>query len=89
MRPSRSERNGSGAIPIPPPTRIAPAAPGFTSTGAEKGLPSGPVITITRIIRKVFRRSGLCAVFDSGPSLIASANTLLLYRPVLYLVGNY
>ncbi len=32
----------SGAIPIPPPTRIAPGAPGESSSGAENGWPSGP-----------------------------------------------
>ena len=30
-------------MPMPPPTRIAPAAPGLSSRGAEKGRPSGPV----------------------------------------------
>ena len=42
---SSRRRTASGAIPIPPPTRIAPAAPGWTSAGAENGLPSGPVIS--------------------------------------------
>ena len=34
-------------MPMPPPTRIAPAAPGDSSRGAEKLLPSGP-LTQTR-----------------------------------------
>ena len=37
-------RIASGAIPIPPPTRIAPAAPGEQLTGRGEGRPSGPVI---------------------------------------------
>ena len=32
-----------GAMPMPPPTRIAPAASGLTCFGVEKALPSGPV----------------------------------------------
>jgi len=35
--------NAIGAMPIPPPTRIAPAAPGASSRGAENELPSGPL----------------------------------------------
>ena len=33
----------SGARPMPPPTRIAPAASGFSSRGGENGRPRGPV----------------------------------------------
>ena len=39
---SSRRRIASGAIPIPPPTRIAPAAPGASSARAENGRPSGP-----------------------------------------------
>ena len=39
----RRRSRASGATPMPPPTRIAPAAPGLTSRGSEKALPSGPV----------------------------------------------
>ncbi len=35
--------SASGAMPMPPPTRIAPAAPGESSLGVEKELPSGPL----------------------------------------------
>ena len=51
--PARRGRRGAaaaapaGAMPMPPPTRIAPAAPGASSRGSEKALPSGP-LTQTR-----------------------------------------
>ena len=63
---------------MPPPTRIAPAAPGLTSRGSAKALPSGPVTQTFSPGSSAQRRS----VPGPMPSTRKSSRTPLAAGPI-------